>query len=233
MEGVELPSRSSKGSSLRRMQSEYHPGSMRGGGHRSSHPMTSSRRESSRGGFWDTVMDRKDGGSAQLGSGSSFHMSGNSSPPSHIHPAQSFHVGSSASSRVSSRHSAPKRFACTQCNSTYGSPKELQMHMIQMHTKKTHESDRPYTCEVCKNKFSQKSHLNQHRRTVHEKVRPHVCDLCPKAFGKKYDLASHRDAVHANERRHQCDFCDKKFAKRSNLTRHKEKLHKNGTYSRK
>lgn len=224
MEGIAYPHRSSKSANLRRMQSEYLVGSSRPGP-----SLGSSRpRDSSRGNFWNTVMDGGRPPPSLVPSGS-FHAgfpSVGGASSSHVQSLQSFH-GSTASSSIhragSSRaSSSQKRFHCSDCGSSHSTPQDLAAHKQRNHPKQA----RPFQCDLCGTGFSQRSHLNQHVRTVHDKVKPHKCQQCNKAFGKKYDLISHKDAVHSNERPHHCEFCNKRFAKRSNLTRHKEKLHK-------
>lgn len=224
IEGIAFPQRSSKGASLRRMQSEYVTGSSRTGP-----PLgpPRPRESSSRGSFWSTVMD-SGRPPPSISSTSSFHSGFPSaaSSSSHVQPTQSFHVSSPtpSSSRAGSSRasSSQKRYQCPECLSVFPTSQDLSAHKQKNHPKLA----RPFQCDLCSTGFSQRSHLNQHIRTVHNKVKPHRCQQCNKAFGKKYDLISHQDAVHSNERPHQCEFCDRRFAKRSNLTRHKEKLHK-------
>ncbi|XP_037774942.1 zinc finger protein 37-like [Penaeus monodon] len=75
-----------------------------------------------------------------------------------------------------------------------------------------------FTCDVCGEKFSEKSDINIHMR-VHTKKKPYSCDICNKGFPSQSDLTRHV-RVHTKEKPYSCEFCSKAFSERSNLVCH-------------
>lgn len=78
-----------------------------------------------------------------------------------------------------------------------------------------------FECPVCGVYFTNlKNHLK-----VHTKERPFQCDICEKKFTQKINLTVHYRS-HTGERPYKCKKCDKAFTQKGNLDTHVNKHHK-------
>ncbi|XP_078345889.1 uncharacterized protein LOC144631347 [Oculina patagonica] len=122
-----------------------------------------------------------------------------------------------------------KKYSCSDCGKKFDS-----MHGLESH-QRSHTGERPFECDQCSWKFTQKTHLNRHIRTVHEKVprarqsdasnSPVVCEVCNKEYVNNRVLLVHIQSVHEGLRPYKCEYCDATYTQRGHLWRHKHASH--------
>lgn len=47
---------------------------------------------------------------------------------------------------------------------------------------RTHTGERPFRCEFCDQRFTEKGPLLRHVASKHQEGRPHYCQICSKTF---------------------------------------------------
>lgn len=120
-------------------------------------------------------------------------------------------------------HQARLKRPCPLCPSTFCSNNDLLDHI-----KETHDSKRPYRCQLCVKKTTFRHHnaLDQHMYMKHETgEKTHTCSQCDKKFSLEYNLERHVK-LHKLEKTRPfvCDVCDSRYSSREVLETH-EKFH--------
>lgn len=84
-------------------------------------------------------------------------------------------------------------------------------------------ADKPYQCNVCFKRFTQKAHLTTHRRT-HTGEKPYACHICQKRFAQSSHLNSHK-RTHTGEKPYYCVICSLGFCRKQRLEQHLRDVH--------
>ena len=101
---------------------------------------------------------------------------------------------------------------CETCGKSPASKQGLVVHF------RTHTGEKPYECDLCPQRFTQRSALTDHRRTH---FAPSLkCDICKKKFIQSSALRRHR--LRHLPWTYRCKFCPMKFATSDDLRYHRD-----------
>ena len=84
---------------------------------------------------------------------------------------------------------------CPHCQKQCGT--HLRRHINVVHLKL-----KPFKCEQCDKRFSERSNLSKHFKVVHLKIKAFKCQYCDKKFSKEYGRSLHVNSVHLREKPH-------------------------------
>ncbi|WAR25515.1 ZN546-like protein [Mya arenaria] len=111
---------------------------------------------------------------------------------------------------------ADKEWKCSQCGFAFWERSDLLRHI------RSHEGNRPFTCEFCSQTFVWKRYMYKHLLGYHKEENRHFCPDCCKCLDTEEALVEHESTVHANKRAltHTCEICDMEFHFKYKLDEH-------------
>ena len=104
-------------------------------------------------------------------------------------------------------------FECGTCKKLFSTP-----HGLEVHVRRSHSGQRPYSCDVCSKTFGHAVSLSQHR-AVHTQERSFQCKQCGKTFKRSSTLSTHL-LIHSDTRPYPCQYCGKRFHQKSDMKKH-------------
>ncbi|GAB5355074.1 hypothetical protein AAMO2058_000174400 [Amorphochlora amoebiformis] len=108
-----------------------------------------------------------------------------------------------------------KKQRCEKCGRVYSQPAYLKHHIRVCHSNVQIKCPLKDCSFVCKSKKA----LADHTRRIHEHQKPFMCDICGRHFSGSGNLCNHV-RTHENERRFLCSICKRGFHQRGNYLRH-------------
>ncbi len=104
-------------------------------------------------------------------------------------------------------------YECVSCKKLFSTP-----HGLEVHVRRSHSGQRPYSCDVCSKTFGHAVSLSQHR-AVHTQERSFQCKQCGKTFKRSSTLSTHL-LIHSDTRPYPCQYCGKRFHQKSDMKKH-------------
>uniref|UniRef100_A0A0N4ZGB1 C2H2-type domain-containing protein n=1 Tax=Parastrongyloides trichosuri TaxID=131310 RepID=A0A0N4ZGB1_PARTI len=111
---------------------------------------------------------------------------------------------------------------CGVCGLVVQHPSKIKQHA------QTHLKIKPFTCEICDEKFSRKCSLNLHIKRKHKELKEFPCTWeCGKSFPTIGLLNEHVRFNHSGMRRYKCTVleCGSLFVRRQQLLSHLKNVH--------
>ena len=97
-----------------------------------------------------------------------------------------------------------KSYKCAICPSMFSQKTHLTTHIDSVHLKKKNYLCPRSPCEYAS---TRKGTLEKHVQAVHDKIKPFTCEVCSQKFNQKAHMTAHLDAIHL-KRKLQCPDCD-------------------------
>ena len=89
--------------------------------------------------------------------------------------------------------------------------KHLKYKNLRRHIQGVHLKMKPFKCEYCDARFSQKINRANHIKSVHFGEKPYICECCDARFSRKRDKVNHVRRIHAEQQ--QPDLNDEPMSK--------------------
>ena len=116
------------------------------------------------------------------------------------------------------------QFQCYFCDFRWNSRRSLTIHENNHRRKRFYQPRAKFCCDICFKSFKIKLSLRTHELT-HMGEKPFACDHCDYRSTQKSNLNTHLKSHHSERKTYNCHVCAVKLAHRSGLKTHM-KLHK-------
>ena len=100
-------------------------------------------------------------------------------------------------------------------------------HIRSVHDEGPLEKIKPFQCDQCSFRFTQKCVLANHIKTVHEKIKPFLCDFCTFSTATKHLLRQHIEVIHEKKKEFKCTQCSYEASRKHYLKEHIQSVHQN------
>ncbi|ODN00684.1 Zinc finger and BTB domain-containing protein 24 [Orchesella cincta] len=115
----------------------------------------------------------------------------------------------------------PRRYHCTECDQEFTQEYRRQFHLYC----NPQNGNRPFTCNLCPNEFTSRSHYEYHVKSKHTHEKPFRCTICAYQFITKKKLERHMNSHSDNPlvirtKFYLCAYCKKRFNNLSNCKKH-------------
>ena len=127
------------------------------------------------------------------------------------------------SHKKESDEQAKKPAKCTLCEKVLSSVYKLQRHIRSVHWKR-----KDFACDICEQRFSEKSQVKDHKIRIHQNVTQVnllECSTCNKIFQVRKCFERH-ECVISGLKKYKCSQCEMKFTSTHYVTQHKKRVHK-------
>ena len=117
------------------------------------------------------------------------------------------------------KHIKKYKVVCDVCSLECPNKASLRIHM------RTHNGEKPYSCEHCGKNFAQHGTLRYHLKFVHDKEKSFACTKCPMTFKYGVSLQRHMHQQHEKnpEKKYTCNLCNKSFLMSVSLNTHRRR----------
>lgn len=113
-------------------------------------------------------------------------------------------------------YSEVKRYICDKCGQGFSQHAGLMSH----HRACYHLQQ--YLCDLCGQAFNHVQSMRAHRRTIHYGEKPFTCRVCGNPFSDQRNLKRHM-RIHENAFPYQCHICKQKYRHSNSLKAHLKK----------
>ncbi|XP_055632727.1 zinc finger protein 93-like [Toxorhynchites rutilus septentrionalis] len=141
----------------------------------------------------------------------------------------------------------PIDYRCCGCRKDFLTKEELQNHSVSEHSlDKVHDESKPFQCDICFKRYSNKTSLGRHfrERLVNRRPRSirrlasNQCCGCRQTFNSKELLSQHARQIHEPDRMEdlgglkpfECSVCFSRYSTQEAFNRHKAFLHLDQLY---